>query len=304
MIKLKTTCNWSSPEEVIHRLLSQFKTSDTQISNIKFISSGNTVDYDINLVYGHITDSLNDKTTLLFPQEPYWSGSHQKTFENINNLKVFGFDKNYYSPKNVVEETIAHMFYGGRGPWEEGFDNWNYTNLINNSFPKTKNICSFISNRGLEEESYPEYCLYKERINLVQNLSNHLSFVDFYGWGESNNLKPFAKQKYGTIKDYRFCLTIENSREKNYISEKFYDCILTNTIPIYYGCSNIKDYWPEDCYFLLESITDHAYLLEILDYININSDKLYKRMLPSILEMKIKYFNDFNLITKIVNFVN
>jgi hypothetical protein len=298
MYKIKTTCNWSSSQEVIQRLVTQFKLSDFHTKNIEFVTDG---DYDINLVFGYITESLNNKPTLLFPQEPYWSGSHQKTFENIKNIKVFGFDKNYYNPKDIVEETVAHMFYGGRGPWEEGFDNWNYDNLISNPFHKTKNFCSFVSNRGLGETDFPKYCLYKDRLNLVQNLSSKLPFIDFYGWGESKNLLPFAKQKYSTIKDYKFCLTIENSREKNYISEKFYDCILTNTIPIYYGCSNIKDYWPENSYFLLESITDYDYLLATLNYINKNCDTLYKQMLPDILKMKIKYFNDFNLITKIIN---
>jgi hypothetical protein len=301
-MKIKICAGWETSEKITKRLLDQFTTEQEDIENLEFVYNES---YDIIVYNNYISEPpKTGSKAFLFFHEPSWSGSHQKSFENINNLKVFGFDKNYYNPKNVVEETIAHMFYGGRGPWEEGFDNWNYTNLTTNSFSKTKNICSFISNRGLGEESYPEYCLYKERIDLVQNLSSYLPFIDFYGWGEFNNLKPFARQKYGAIKDYRFCLTIENSREKNYLSEKFYDCILTNTIPIYYGCSNIKDYWPEDCYFLLESITDHKYLLEILNYININSDKLYKQMLPSILKMKIKYFNDFNLITKIINSIN
>lgn len=297
MIKIKTTCNWSNSEEVIHRLLSQFKISDQHVSDIEFVT--NASDYDINLVYGYITDNLNNKPTLVFPQEPSWSGSHQKTFHNIKNVKVFGFETNYYDPQTIVHPTIAHMFYGGRGPWEEGFDNWNYTNLMNNSFPKNKGICSFVSNRGLGENSYPEHCLYQERVDLVQNLSTKLPFVDFYGWGDFNNLKPFAHKKYDAIKDYKFCLTIENSRENNYISEKFYDCILTNTIPIYYGCKNIKDYWPENCYFVLDSITDHNYVLETLTWISNNADKLYKQLLPDIIKMKTKYFNDFNLITKV-----
>ena len=297
MLNIKTTCNWSSSQEVIQRLVTQFKLSDSHIKDIAFVADG---DYDINLVFGYITESLNNKPTLLFPQEPSWSGSHPKMFNGINNIKVFGFDRFNYSPQDVAIETVAHMFYGGRGPWEEGFDFWNYNNLINSHFPKTKDFCSFVSNRGLGEQSYPEHCLYGDRVALVQNLSHKLPFVDFYGWGEIDNLKPFARTKYDAIKDYKFCLTIENSRENYYISEKFYDCILTNTIPIYYGCKNIKDYWPESCYFILDSITDHNYVLETLTWIYNNRDKLYKQLLPSIIKMKTKYFNDFNLITKIL----
>jgi hypothetical protein len=297
MYKIKVTCNWSSSEEVIKRLITQFKLNDDHTKNIEFVADG---DYDINLIYGYMTEPLNNKPSLLFPQEPSWSGSHPKFFNGIENIKVFGFDKMHYTPTDVVQETVAHMFYGARGPWEEGFDYWNYNNLITNKFHKTKNICSFVSNRGIEETSYPKYCLYPERIALVKNLSSKLSFIDFYGWGDKDNLKPFVSRKYDAIKDYKFCLTIENSRENYYISEKFYDCILTNTIPIYYGCKNIKDFWPESCYFLLDNITDHNYLYETLTWIYNNSDKLYNKLLPSIIKMKTKYFNDFNLITKVL----
>jgi hypothetical protein len=193
------------------------------------------------------------------------------------------------------------MFYGSTGPWQEGWDFWNYNNIINSKFEKTKGICSFISNRGVDDLSHPEGCLYGERLNLVKSISNDVPFVDFYGWGDGNgsNLKPFTLRKGDTIKDYKFCLTVENSSEKFYISEKFYDCILTNTIPIYFGCSNIKDYWPENNFILLDNITDHQYVTDKLQWINENCDELYDKMLPNILKMKDRYFEEFNLLKKI-----
>ncbi len=36
---------------------------------------------------------------------------------------------------------------------------------------------------------------------------------------------------------------METSQEKNYFSEKLIDCLLTETIPIYWGCPNIGDYF-------------------------------------------------------------
>jgi hypothetical protein len=40
-----------------------------------------------------------------------------------------------------------------------------------------------------------------------------------------------------------FSLAIENVREKNYFSEKIVDCFITKTIPIYWGCPNISDFF-------------------------------------------------------------
>jgi hypothetical protein len=42
---------------------------------------------------------------------------------------------------------------------------------------------------------------------------------------------------------FRFSLVIENSVEPNYFSEKLVDCLLCRTVPIYWGCSNIDEFF-------------------------------------------------------------
>jgi hypothetical protein len=297
MIKIKAICNWASSEDITRRLIEQFKTSENDLNGVEFVYDDT---YDVCVVFGYVSEEIKDNTKIiLFPQEPTWTGGHQKNFDRF--IKVFGYDKSKYYQSEMIIETIAHMFYGSTGPWQEGWDFWNYNNIINSKFEKTKGICSFISNRGVDDLSHPEGCLYGERLNLVKSISNNVPFVNFYGWGDGNgsNLKPFTLRKGDTIKDYKFCLTVENSSEKYYISEKFYDCILTNTIPIYFGCSNIKDYWPENNFILLDNITDHQYVTDKLQWINENCDELYDKMLPNILKMKDRYFEEFNLLKKI-----
>jgi hypothetical protein len=295
VIRIKIVCNWSSTEEVTKRLITQFKTSEEDVEGIEFVYDDT---YDFMVIFGYSNVEIKQGVkSILFPQEPTWTGGHQKNF--TDNIKPFGFEKIKYSQEEKIIETVAHMFYGGRGPWEEGFDFWNYENLTSNSFTKTKDFCSFISNRGKDDITHPMGCMYGERVSLVNNIHKSVPFIDFYGWGDSGNFKPFTHKKGPAIKDYKFCLTIENSHEKYYISEKFYDCILTNTIPIYYGCSNIKDYWTENGYFLLDNITDHQYVVDKLKWIHENQDELYNQMLPEVLKMKKRYFEEFNLLKKI-----
>ena len=43
-------------------------------------------------------------------------------------------------------------------------------------------------------------------------------------------------------------LSIENSCQKNYFTEKFIDPILAWCLPIYWGCPNISDFFPEGSY--------------------------------------------------------
>ncbi len=42
---------------------------------------------------------------------------------------------------------------------------------------------------------------------------------------------------------YRYSVVIENVQERNYFSEKLIDAILCETVPIYWGCPNISDFF-------------------------------------------------------------
>ena len=88
MVKIKVTCNWSSNQEIKKRLIDQFG-NDEILSTVEIVSEGD--DYDVLIAFGYITETpINDKPIFVFPQEPTWSGGHQKYFNDINNIKVFG----------------------------------------------------------------------------------------------------------------------------------------------------------------------------------------------------------------------
>lgn len=63
--------------------------------------------------------------------------------------------------------------------------------------------------------------------------------------------KEPLSSKYILFETYQFSIVIENTREKNYFSEKIMDCLITKTIPIYYGCENIGDYFDTTGWIIL-----------------------------------------------------
>ncbi len=68
---------------------------------------------------------------------------------------------------------------------------------------------------------------------------------------------PFLEGKHLSAKsnlflDFQFHLAIENSRQENYFTEKLMDCLVSKTIPIYYGCPNIGEYFDTNGWILLE----------------------------------------------------
>jgi hypothetical protein len=42
-----------------------------------------------------------------------------------------------------------------------------------------------------------------------------------------------------------FHIAVENSQNKNYFTEKIVDAFLTKTLPIYWGCPNIGEYFDD-----------------------------------------------------------
>jgi hypothetical protein len=76
--------------------------------------------------------------------------------------------------------------------------------------------------------------------------------------------------KYRLFKDSMFHITIENSQNHNYISEKVVDCFMSYTIPIYWGCPNIMDYFDKDGIISFETEEELENILDNLteeDYI-------------------------------------
>ena len=60
-------------------------------------------------------------------------------------------------------------------------------------------------------------------------------------------------RKYLAFKNTMFHITIENSSIKNYFTEKIIDCFSIKTIPIYWGCKNIGDFFNLDGIILVVS---------------------------------------------------
>lgn len=286
MKKIKIANSWASSQEITNRILQQFKTPNLNLSDIEFVHDNS---YDIIVYFNHITEEpLFDKKGYIFPNEPYWAGSHQKDISQYSNVTMFGFDCTKYIGDCI--ESKMHMVYGGQGPPYDKLDFWNYDNLNNLKIDKTHNISSTITQK---KDELASTCLYKKRYNLIEYIKD-LEFLDLYGgWNKFTDKKD-------TLLKYRFCLSIENEYSNNLITEKFYDCILTDTIPIYYGCKNIKSLYPENGYLLIEDINDLEGIRNLLININTNAIKIYSDMISETKKIKQKLFNEHNVLKTII----
>ena len=74
------------------------------------------------------------------------------------------------------------------------------------------------------------------RHNVADMYGTHM---DLFGTGCDN---PIDKKEEG-LKDYMYSVVVENSHTANYFTEKLIDCFATGTIPIYYGCPNLPEFF-------------------------------------------------------------
>lgn len=81
------------------------------------------------------------------------------------------------------------------------------------------------------------------------------------------------EEKYKLFEDTMFHIAIENTQNINYVSEKIIDCFMSYTIPIYWGCPNIHEYFNTDGIIFFKSPEE---LNNILD--NLTEQDYYKRI--------------------------
>ena len=67
--------------------------------------------------------------------------------------------------------------------------------------------------------------------------------------------------------DYQYSIAIENSRQNHYFTEKLLDCLLTKTIPIYYGCPNIAEYFDTRGWILLETTNIDEFVYKVHNFL-------------------------------------
>lgn len=105
---------------------------------------------------------------------------------------------------------------------------------------KTREISAIASTKTMIEG-------HRKRTEFVGWLVEQLPELDLYGQGRDRELAD----KWDGLAPYRYSIAIENTSKPDYWTEKISDCFLANTVPLYYGATNIGDYFPEGSFVWL-----------------------------------------------------
>ena len=115
---------------------------------------------------------------------------------------------------------------------------------------KTKNISMIYSDK--------QYLTgHKLRHRIAQTVSD----IDFYGKGTQ---VPLIHKEDALI-NYRYSVAVENSKTQNYFTEKLIDCFMVGTIPIYWGCPNIGNFFDVDGMIIVNTLEEIQNIVGSLD---------------------------------------
>jgi len=87
---------------------------------------------------------------------------------------------------------------------------------------------------------------HRERMSFLESIRGELEFALF-----GRGFYP-VEDKWQAIAPYRYSIAIENYSNPLYWSEKIADCFLAWTMPIYYGCTQITEYFPKEAMILID----------------------------------------------------
>lgn len=134
---------------------------------------------------------------------------------------------------------------------------------------------------------------YKQnRITLAKDF-----YISQHGGVENSFNNKFLGESKNPLFESQYHLCIENSRQKNFFTEKLIDCLITKTIPIYWGCDNIENFFDTNGFFIVNSFE------EIINICNSLTEETYeskKEYIEKNFELAKKYVTILDRFERVV----
>lgn len=226
MKKVLIKRNYSFPN-----LLRQTSGGNGIWGDFEFVYEGSTCDFLV--VLNHPMEDISvrcpsSNKLLIIQEPPYEINEYLQKYFKYFNLIVSDFKTS--NPKNQTRPAGL--------PWHI---NKTYDELVRlKPGPKKDEVSWVTSNSNLNPGHEP-------RLKLLEGIRQSDLPNALFGRG----IAPID-DKFDGIYPYKYTLAVENYSAPNYWTEKIADAFLSWSMPIYFGCKNIYDYFPEDSLILID----------------------------------------------------
>lgn len=164
-----------------------------------------------------------------------------------------------YANKNVrwifnqLDIKKNNILSHGALPWHINQDFDFLNKLKPESLQKENNIVWITSNQRSSAG-------HQKRMFFLDHIEN-LPFVNLYGRG----INPI-NDKWDVLSKSKYAIAYENFQSDHYWTEKIIDCYLSYSMPLYFGCNKIDDFFPRDSFIQIDPNDKHIdlFLSEIV----------------------------------------
>lgn len=274
-----------------HQWARQIPNGASSWGECEFIFNQNAVAYDWLVVIDDISRShraeaevlaCGDPHTMLVTTEPPTITSYGRKF-----CRQFAHVLTSQPPEALPHQNRIYSQTGNL--W---FNGHSFDELLKQEVPsKTGNFSTVCSSKQ------QKHTIHNARARFTECLQERLPELVRVGHGYR-----FVKEKYEVLDPYRFHLAIENYIGPHHWTEKLADPFLSMSIPIYYGCPNLADYFPEDSYLAIDIKQPEAALETVRAVLS--DPKAYTARLEALREAKRLVMFEYNLMAKLADFIS
>ena len=136
----------------------------------------------------------------------------------------------------------------------------------------------------------------RKRLRFLKGLKKNLGDrIDFFGGGFQA-----VPDKWDAIAPYKYHICLENTATKDYWTEKISDSYLGLSYPIYWGCTNINDYFSEDSYAYIDVDNPDKAVQDVKKILDSNT---YRENLANVKKAKDLVLDTYNFFPNVVNLI-
>ena len=188
-----------------------------------------------------VLNRVPDTESVICSQDNVWALMQEPYIPGVFEWMVEGHDQYKHVFTHCIKGKFKRNKYIQCQPALPWHVNKSYDELRKAKIPEKKKSLSWITSNLT---SFPGH---KLRMEFLAHLQSWNIPIDVYGKGIN-----FIEDKWVGLSPYRYSLAIENSTGPDYWSEKLADCFLSWTIPIYFGCTNLEDYFPAQSFVRID----------------------------------------------------
>lgn len=217
------------------------------------------------------------ENTILITTEPNSITKYGKSFAKQFEYLITNQDEKSLPHPNAIRSQTGNVWFYGK----------TYDKIIAQKEPiKTKKLSTVCSDKQ------QGHTIHKLRYDFTKIMEDRIPELERFGKGFN-----WIETKAEAIDDYEFHVAIENHYAPHVWTEKLADTFLGFSVPIYYGCPNIYDYFPEDSIILIDIFDIEGSIKKIKEIISIPGE--YERRLPAIKEARRRVIEEYNLLAMI-----